>query len=96
MITAYCIHQSEGIPVRRIVETRLMVDTTPDRLEVTATDCDWDWNKKGKATVFTIPLPKKTWNRNSQQVYHHRFRSLMFQQYNWRFEVYHPLSSIDD
>lgn len=93
MFTAYCIHTSEGIPVRRIVETELMADL----LKVTTTDCDWDWNKKGKPTTFTIPAPDTRLfeSGNRELKYHQKFRVQMNHQHNWRFEIYWPLSSLN-
>ena len=90
--SAFCIHVTEGVPVRRILETEL---NETGLIKVTITDCDWDWNKKGKSTISLHPAPRKTWRRSSEQIYHRMFRNLMSSQYSWRFEIYQQLSSPD-
>lgn len=93
--TAYCIHLSEGIPVRRIVETE--TQTVTSDLVVRITDMDWDWNKKGKTTEFfvSIPKPGAFSGLTPEAYYHRRLRRRLSEEHGWRFEVYAPLSSLD-
>lgn len=99
LTTAYCVHTSEGIPVRRIMETK----TNGTTIAVNVTECDWDWNKKQKVQTFEflvrfqpwwIRADSAQWILRQEELYHERFRQRMNHQHNWRFEVYWPLSSL--
>lgn len=100
MITAYCIHTSEGIPVRRIMETK----PEGNVINVTVAECDWDWNRKSKVQTFKIAVKSQPWYVRTKDYadwyiremteYHKKFRRQMNHQHNWRFEVYWPLSSL--
>jgi hypothetical protein len=92
MYTAYCIHTSEGTPIRRIIQTETAGNGT---MKITTTDCDWDWNRKNKVQSFTMPAPGKSLLVvGGQSTYHQMFRKKMQQEHGWRFEIYWPLSSL--
>lgn len=93
MYTAYCLHTSEGVPVRRIMETKINDDGL---MLITSTECDWDWNRKAKVTTFVMPVPQTRLFQTGDGVlnYHKSFRLRMSAEHDWRFEIYWPQSSL--
>jgi hypothetical protein len=91
MYTAYCIHVSEGVPVRRIVETKVQ-----DKfLIVTSRDCDWSWDPRSTERTQVVPLPRATlFTSGGEECYHRQFRKQMVSEHSWRFEIYWPLSTL--
>lgn len=100
MITAYCLHLSEGVPVRRILETK----SNGNEINVNITECNWEWNKKENVKTFKFFVKSKPWWVNTldfadwtihqQKQYHKKFRRQMSNEHNWRFEIYWPMSSL--
>lgn len=90
MQTAYALHFSEGVPVRKLVTT----DVVDNKMTVTTIDCDFSWAiVPGSARTYTRILRKQKFFRPEPEVlFHTRLRRSMFETHNWRFEVYEPFS----
>lgn len=90
MTTAYLIHNSEGVPIRRIVETTKDNIVLKSRV-YSPSDDKWDVTA-GYQMSFVSTLGKYSEKAERQ---HHLFtRFELSKQYGYRFEIYWPLSTV--
>lgn len=88
MTTAYIIHNSEGVPVRRLLNTG---EDARKLAAILDTYNDPDWVKPSYGTK-NIYIGK--YSEENEKQHHLHTRLMMQKQYGYRFEIYWPLSTI--